>query len=64
MLWGTAADGKRIYVSIGNLNHESISVNSPPGKTTTKGGVWAAVDAATGKVLWRPADPQDMMELK
>ena len=62
MLWGTAADGKRIYVSIGNLNHESIPVNSPPGKTTTKGGVWAAVDAATGKVLWRTADPQDMMD--
>ncbi|ALL70688.1 PQQ-like domain (plasmid) [Paraburkholderia caribensis MBA4] len=62
MLWGTAADGKRIYVSIGNLNHESISVNSPPGKTTTRGGVWAAVDAATGKVLWRTADPQDMMD--
>ncbi|MCG5071958.1 PQQ-binding-like beta-propeller repeat protein [Paraburkholderia tagetis] len=62
MLWGTAADGKRIYVSIGNLNHESIAVNSPPGKTTTKGGIWAAVDAATGKVLWRTADPQEMMD--
>lgn len=24
--------------------------------------MWAAVDAATGKVLWRTADPQDMMD--
>lgn len=62
MLWGTAADGKRIYVSIGNLKHESIAVDSPKGKTTTTGGIWAAVDAATGKVLWRTADPQQMMD--
>ncbi|UKD13394.1 PQQ-binding-like beta-propeller repeat protein [Burkholderia aenigmatica] len=62
MLWGTAADGKRIYVSIGNLNHESIDVNSPAGTKTTKGGIWAAVDAATGKLLWRTADPQQMMD--
>jgi len=61
MLWGTAADGKRIYASIGNLNHESIPVNWPAGMNTTKGGVWAAVDAATGKLLWRTADPQQMM---
>jgi polyvinyl alcohol dehydrogenase (cytochrome) len=62
VLWGTAADGKRIYASIGNLNHESITVNSPTGQATTTGGVWAAVDAATGKVLWRTADPQNMMD--
>lgn len=62
MLWGTAADGKRIYVSIGNLNKESIAVDQPKGTTTTKGGIWAAVDAATGKVLWRTADPQQMMD--
>lgn len=62
MLWGTAADGKRVYVSIGNLNHESIAVDMPKDKSTTKGGIWAAVDAATGKVLWRTADPQDAMD--
>ncbi|HEX7932716.1 MAG TPA: PQQ-binding-like beta-propeller repeat protein [Paraburkholderia sp.] len=62
MLWGTAADGKRIYVSIGNLNHETITVDMPEGKSTTKGGIWAAVDAATGKVLWRTADPQEAMD--
>lgn len=62
MLWGTAADGKRIYVSIGNMNHESIAVNGPQGMTSTTGGIWAAVDAATGKVLWRTADPQQTMD--
>lgn len=62
VLWGTAADGKRIYVSIGNLNKESIPVNAAAGQTTTTGGIWAAVDAATGKVLWRTADPQQAMD--
>ncbi|RQR33893.1 MULTISPECIES: PQQ-binding-like beta-propeller repeat protein [unclassified Burkholderia] len=63
MLWGTAADGKRIYVSIGNLDGKSIDVdNGPNGQKTTKGGIWAAVDAATGKVLWRTADPQGKMD--
>lgn len=62
VLWGTAVDGKRIYVSIGNLHHEPISITFPPGQGTTTGGVWAAVDAATGNVLWRTADPQQMMD--
>jgi polyvinyl alcohol dehydrogenase (cytochrome) len=62
VMWGTAADGKRIYASIGNLKHESITVNSPSGKMTTTGGIWAAVDAATGEVLWRTADPQNTLD--
>jgi polyvinyl alcohol dehydrogenase (cytochrome) len=62
VLWGTAVDGKRIYVSIGNLDHKSIEVDTPDGKSTTTGGIWAAVDAATGKVLWRTADPQQAMD--
>ncbi len=61
MMWGTAADGKRVYASIGNLNHESVAVTTPKGQMTTD-GIWAAVDAATGKVLWRTADPQQMMD--
>ena len=62
MEWGTAADGKRIYVSIGNLDHVPVTVKSPgQGETTAKGGFWAAIDAATGKVLWRTADPQQAL---
>ncbi|HTH60210.1 MAG TPA: PQQ-binding-like beta-propeller repeat protein [Paraburkholderia sp.] len=62
VMWGTAVDGKRIYVSIGNLNHVPIEVDSPDGPATTTGGLWAALDAATGKVLWRTADPQQAMD--
>lgn len=59
MMWGSATDGKRIYVSIGNLKHEPTPVDAQDGsQTTTKGGFWAAIDAASGKVLWRTADPQ------
>lgn len=49
MLWGTAADGKRIYVSIGNLNHESITVDWPKGQATTTGGIWAATSIVSTK---------------
>jgi polyvinyl alcohol dehydrogenase (cytochrome) len=38
-----------------------IAVNNPPNQTTTS-GVWAAMDAATGKVLWRTADPQKAVD--
>jgi len=27
-------------------------------KSTTTGGFWAALDAATGKILWQTADPR------
>jgi polyvinyl alcohol dehydrogenase (cytochrome) len=62
VLWGTAVDGKRIYMSIGNLHHEPVPVDFPPGQGTTRGGIWVAIDAGTGKVLWRTADPQQVMD--
>ncbi len=62
MEWGCAADGKRIYVSIGNLDHVPVTVKShDQGETTAKGGFWAAIDAASGNVLWRTADPQQAL---
>ena len=63
MMWGSATDGKRIYVSIGNRNHEPVAMDAADGsQTTTKGGFWAAIDAASGKVLWRTADPQQAID--
>ncbi|WP_414476104.1 PQQ-binding-like beta-propeller repeat protein [Microvirga sp. M2] len=63
MMWGTAADGRRIYVSIGNGDHLPVSVTGEDGsQATTKGGLWAAIDAATGKVVWRTADPQQAID--
>ena len=54
--WGTAFDGRRIYVAIGHNNrrdpYELLS-----GETVT-GGSWAALHPADGRILWQTADPQ------
>ena len=49
MEWGSATDGKRIYVSIANLY----------GIPTANGGAgsWSALDPETGAVLWQVGDP-------
>jgi polyvinyl alcohol dehydrogenase (cytochrome) len=52
--WGPATDGKRIYVAEANYN--GIPYALPDGSTTTSGS-WAALDPATGAVLWQVADP-------
>lgn len=63
MMWGSATDGQRIYVSIGNGDHAPVTPTSASGeKSTTTGGLWAAIDAATGKVLWQTADPQQAID--
>lgn len=53
--WGTASDGKRIYVPIANsLNHPFTL--EPLGQHITW-GAWSALDVKTGKILWQIADP-------
>ena len=58
--WGTAFDGQRIYVSLTNQHHipYQLTENGELTSTTTTGGSWAALDPATGKILWQTADPQ------
>jgi polyvinyl alcohol dehydrogenase (cytochrome) len=56
--WGSATDGKRIYVAIANLGHTSYTL-VPSGKTVN-GGSWSALDAATGKIVWQTADPESL----
>jgi polyvinyl alcohol dehydrogenase (cytochrome) len=57
--WGTAVDGERIYAAITNGSHKTYTYTSYDGqKRTTRGGLWTALDAATGKILWQTADPQ------
>ena len=64
MMWGSATDGKRIYVSISNAAHAPIEIASATGESqTTTGGFWAALDAATGAVLWRTPDPQGAIDI-
>ena len=60
MEWGTAVDGERIYVAIGNQNHVPYRLVS--GEAAT-GGSWAALDPATGQILWQTADPQSALDL-
>jgi polyvinyl alcohol dehydrogenase (cytochrome) len=56
MEWGTATDGRRIYVSNANTNHQPYTL---PNGQTTSNGVFAALDAATGRILWQTADPSN-----
>jgi polyvinyl alcohol dehydrogenase (cytochrome) len=49
--WGSAVDGDRIYSAISNSDSRQTSV-TPQGQ-----GLWAALDAQTGKILWSTLDP-------
>ena len=55
MEWGSASDGKRIYVSIANFY-------GIPWAGGNAGG-WAALDPATGAVLWTTADPNSAVDI-
>jgi polyvinyl alcohol dehydrogenase (cytochrome) len=62
--WGTATDGRRVYAAISNYYSQPYQITAADGKTsTTSGGFWAALDAATGKILWQVADPQGAMDM-
>jgi polyvinyl alcohol dehydrogenase (cytochrome) len=53
--WGTASDGKRIYVAISNKKANPYTL-APNGPTITWGS-WAALDVKTGNILWQIPDP-------
>lgn len=55
MMFGSATDGRRIYVA--GVDAARIPYTLPDGRTITYGSV-AALDPATGKVLWQVADPE------
>jgi polyvinyl alcohol dehydrogenase (cytochrome) len=58
MEFGAATDGKRIYVQNTNFDHASFQlVAGPHAGETVNGGMWAALDAATGAILWQTPDP-------
>ncbi len=57
--WGTSTDGERIYAAISNGSHETYTYTTYDGqKKTTSGGLWTALDAATGKILWQTGRPE------
>jgi polyvinyl alcohol dehydrogenase (cytochrome) len=55
MEWGSASDGTRIYVAISNYYGIPYAAGSA--------GSWAALDPATGKILWQVADPNGSVDL-
>jgi polyvinyl alcohol dehydrogenase (cytochrome) len=55
MEWGSASDGKRIYVAIANLYGIPYSAGSA--------GSWAALDPATGAILWQVPDPNGAIDI-
>jgi polyvinyl alcohol dehydrogenase (cytochrome) len=52
--WGTAYDGRRIYIAEANANR--LPTRLPDGTTTTA-GTFSALDPATGRIVWQIADP-------
>jgi polyvinyl alcohol dehydrogenase (cytochrome) len=55
--WGSATDGKRVYVALNNSGR--LPYAFPNGQTSIAGS-WAALDAFTGKVEWQvPASGQN-----
>ncbi len=58
--WGSATDGNRIYVAEADTSGQPYTLggSGPSAGQTITGGSWAALDAATGKILWQTPDPQ------
>lgn len=62
--WGSSTDGRRIYVALANSDRIPFKIPSPDGgEITLTGGMWAALDAATGRILWRTPDPQGDIDM-
>lgn len=59
--WGSATDGQRIYVAIGNKDHTSYTLQ-PSGQTDTAGS-WSALDPLTGQILWQTPDPHGAIDI-
>ncbi len=52
IMWGTAADGARVYVAINDSGAVPYGL-APAGTVQWSAGSWAALDAATGRILWQ-----------
>jgi len=57
--WGSSVADGHVYVAEANSGRVPTTLPHPaPGsQTSTNGGYWAALDGATGAVLWESADP-------
>jgi polyvinyl alcohol dehydrogenase (cytochrome) len=55
LTWGGAYDGKRIYVTLTNIENVPFALRNGQ---LTAGGAWTALDPTTGAIMWQTADPQ------
>jgi polyvinyl alcohol dehydrogenase (cytochrome) len=71
--WGTAVDGQRIYVGVNDElgmpyhlggHHPEAGTDGGAEAGTTSVGSWAALDPATGEILWQVANPSMTAPLK
>jgi polyvinyl alcohol dehydrogenase (cytochrome) len=56
IMWGSAYDGDRLYTAVSNVAGADWDLIG--GDTVNSGG-WAALDPATGEILWQTPDPAD-----
>ena len=59
MEWGSATDGERIYVAIGNNAHLPYAGRPDLGTA----GSWSALDPTTGEILWQTPDPNGAADI-
>ena len=55
IVWGTATDGKRIYVPIANV--PGVTTTLKPSGTVVNGGFWSGLNPATGHIEWQTPTP-------
>ena len=59
--WGTATDGTRIYVA--EADSDRVAYTPEGSDQSISYGSWAALDPATGAILWQTPDPSDGIDL-
>jgi polyvinyl alcohol dehydrogenase (cytochrome) len=59
MEWGSATDGERIYVAIGNNAHLPYAGRPDLGTA----GSWSALDPTDGHILWQTPDPNGAVDI-
>ena len=55
--WGSASDGEKMYVAIGDYRFKGLSPGGGFAADPTKGGGMAALDLLTGKKVWTAKPP-------
>ena len=55
IMWGTASDGRQVYVSLANFFGAPYALQ--PSGAQANGGSWTAIDVVTGSINWQTATP-------